>query len=177
MSLSPDKVVKQLKTVLKHPSYVFLTAVVTVLSYTFLASVLNYQLLWSALSNGNVSLFFSLVATFTTGFHGTMSLTAAVVTLLVAIGIGLNTGLIVYHWQEMAAVSVEEAGLVSGAGLAAIAPACAACLAVGTGALGLGTVLAVLPFGGTELNIVALLMLTGSAVWIARKIDQKQCAV
>lgn len=163
--------------VARKPLYTVFGLMTAAVAYLFLAVFMNYQLIWSALRDGNIELATGLSWTMATGYHVSTTTSVFLLTILIAAGIGVNMMLAVYRVVELSVVGAGEAGSLAGVGIATLAPACATC-ATGVLAMAGGTSLfALLPFGGVAVHLVSVVLLAGSALWISAQINKKHCAV
>lgn len=166
---------RKIRDVLRRPRYVLITLLAAVAMFVFYALLLNYQLLWSTLLAGNISLLASLTPTLVGGYVGTTTTVSIIFTTLISLAIGVNVALVVFRLVQMSTFGREGASSIGGMILAVVAPACPACATAIFAVAGFSSFLALLPFNGTELKALSLLLLGGSALWIASQIDKKYC--
>lgn len=168
---------RRVGTVLRRPRYALIAAVLGILAFTVYALLLNYSLLTTFLVEGQYALLISLVPRLVTGYVMTTTNVALVLSTLISAAIGINFAMVAYRLSEMASFGRQGASSLGGMALAVVAPACPACATTIFAFAGLSSTFALLPFKGTEIKVLALLVLLGSTVWIARQIDKDTCRV
>ena len=112
-------------------------------------------------------------------FWGSVTFFSAVGTLILSLLIGLLISLLVYRFNVVRSVSLGGGGFLGGVGLflGAAAPGCAACGVGLVSLLGLGSALYALPFKGNEVVVIAILIVSFSAIHISRKLYKPTCKV
>ncbi|MDY6788941.1 MAG: hypothetical protein SVV03_03160 [Candidatus Nanohaloarchaea archaeon] len=165
----------KLKDVFRRPLYISVAAVLSIAAFSAYALLLNYNLVLSAVQSGSIGLLVDLVPALVVGYFNTTTTFSAVMSLLVSLAVGINFALVAFRLVEMSALGKEGAGSLGGMAVAVLAPACPACATTIFAFTGLSSFLAVLPFKGTELKVLALLLLIGSALYITRQIDKEVC--
>lgn len=161
--------------VFRRPRYAVLGAAATLAAYAFYALILNWRILLSTAASGDIGLLFGLVPALIAGFPATTTASALFLTVLVSLGVGLNVGLVVFRLVEQASIGAESASSFGGMAVAVVAPACPACATALFASAGATSFFALLPFGGTEIKVLAVVLLAGSAVWISTQIDREVC--
>lgn len=166
---------RKILDVLKRPGYVLLAAVIAVTAFSLYAILLNYSLLFSMLSSGSFSLIASLVPDLILGYPMTTTNFSLFMSAVISLAIGVNFALIAFRLVEQSSFGKQGASSFGGMTVAVLAPACPACATALFAVAGISSVFAVLPFRGTEIKVLALLMLAGSAVWISSQINEEVC--
>lgn len=161
--------------VFRRPRYAAVGLLTAGMAYAFYALILNWRILLSTASAGDFGLLAELVPSLIAGFPATTTATSLVLTTIVSLGVGVNIGLVVFRLTEQASFGREGAGSFGGMAVAVAAPACPACATALFAGAGATSLFALLPFKGTEIKVLAVLLLAGSAVWIATQIDKKEC--
>ncbi len=161
--------------VLTAPRYAFLVMVVAVLSFTVYSLLLNVGLLTSLFGSAQYGLFLTMVPLLVSGFIKSTTIFSLFMLTITSIMIGVNLSLAVFRLIEMSEFGSEGAGSIGGVALATLAPACPACATTIFAVAGLSSLFAVLPFGGTEIKVLAVIFLAGSALYTASQIDREVC--
>ncbi|MEF8854660.1 MAG: hypothetical protein V5A24_04085 [Haloarculaceae archaeon] len=163
---------RTLRLVLGIPRYALLGVLMTGVAISLIAFSQNLSLVSFALQ-GSLALgdrFDVLLGLYP--FLGTsFTVLTSVVLLLVAILVGADIALVVYHLREHELRAAESSGSVAGVFLGVLGAGCAACgsaILVGVlslfGAAGLVTAL---PLEGLEFALLAVLVLLLSLYWLA----------
>jgi hypothetical protein len=170
-----------LRQVFGQARYIVLAAATGLAVFIFATWLPNLGLVWHIAASGSIPLADKArILTALVGSIGTnFTLFSGLSTAAIAVLFGANTALIVYYIRlrrdlrrtgQGAATSI--AGLTSGL----FGVGCAACgtLALGPVAsfIGVGGLVAALPFGGEELGVVGIAMLGLSLMLTARKIGE-----
>jgi len=142
--------------------FVCVSLLLGVLFAIVVALVPNYQLLWYALLSSKisfVSVFFGLIH----GIFTSMPLYGAVMLLLIGFLSGVNVVLIARRSMRL-----RQAGAVGvGSMFGALLGGCSACATGILPLLGMAGALSVLPFHGSELAVVAVIILLATIYWNA----------
>ncbi|MDY6770622.1 MAG: hypothetical protein SV186_01550 [Candidatus Nanohaloarchaea archaeon] len=162
-------------SVLKQPRYALLGVVVAGLSFAIYALLLNLSLLSTLVEAGQYGLALTMVPRLISGFVMSTTILSLAMLAVTSLMIGLNVSLATFRLLELSSFGKEGAGSVAGMVVAVVAPACPACATTIFAFAGMTSVFAVLPFKGTELKVLAVLLLAGSAYYTARQIDSEVC--
>lgn len=150
------------------PGYWVLSIFFALLVFSFNPLISNIPLL---LSTPSFKLFFSLIL----GAHSAVALSKQLTLGILAILSGIVISMVVFVVQRQ--VHWSAATNLSGVLVGIIAPACPSCALGLLSLLGLGSFLAILPFKGAELNVLALILLTFSVVYLSKKINTLSCTL
>ncbi len=169
--------ISRIRSVLGRPQYLAVGITVASLSFVVYAIVLNVSLLVTLVSEGSYGLAVGLIPGLVRT-HLMMTPTVGIVmSVLISLIIGINFALVAFRLGEMASFGFESASSLGGMAVAVVAPACPACATTVFAFAGATSFFALLPFKGTEIKVLALLLLGTSMVWIARQIDKDTCRV
>lgn len=167
--------VEGLTEVLYRPRYAASALILSVLSFVTYALMLNVDLLVTLMGSGQYLLTARMVPLLTSGFIKSTTLLALALLTITSVMVSLNLVLAVYRLRELSVVGREGAGSIAGVAVASIAPACPACATSIFAFAGVSTLFAFLPFGGTEIKVLAIVLLAGSAYYTATKIEEDVC--
>lgn len=163
--------------ILKAPFALLIVGLGSVVMYSFYAVLPNLSIVISTATSGDISGLATLVSVLITGYHLTIPSYVVGLIVLVSIASSVNIALIAHSLLASASIGVNETGSLTGMAVASVAPGCAVCATGAITVAGFSTSVAVLPFGGESLNVVAFLLLIGSAFWIVDGMDKKVCDV
>lgn len=166
-----------LTEVLYSPRYAASAVLLSVLSFVTYALLMNMGLLVTLIRSGEYMLVVRMVPLLTSGFIKSTTILSLVILAITSVLIAVNLVLAVYRLREMSSVGREGAGSLFGVVVASVAPACPACATSIFAFAGLSTLFAFLPFKGTEIKVLAILLLAGSAYYTATKIEEDVCQV
>lgn len=172
-----DLPVEGLTEALYSPRYAASMLFISILSFTSYALLLNVDLLMTLVRSGQYLLALQMIPLLTSGFIKSTTILSLVILGITSVLIGVNLVLAVYRLREMSVVGREGAGSLVGVAVASIAPACPACATSIFAFTGLSTLFALLPFRGTEIKVLAIMLLAGSAYYTATKIEEDVCQV
>lgn len=167
--------IRTIQDVLSTPRYAALMTVIAVLSFTVYSLLLNVGLLSSLFAAGDYMLLVTMIPLLVSGFIKSTTLFSLFMLAITSLMIGANLSLAIFRLLEMSEFGREGAGSIGGVALATLAPACPACATTIFAVAGLSSLFAVLPFKGTEIKVLAVMFLAGSAVYTARQIDREVC--
>jgi len=167
--------VRKIVDVLRRPRYFLLCTISAVVAFTAYSVLLNSDLFLYTIGQADIGLFIDLIPLWTTGIMSTVSTTGAIILFVTVALIGVNAALAVFRLVELSEFGMEGAGSIGGVALATLAPACPACATTIFAFAGLSSLFAVLPFKGTEIKVLAVIFLAGSAMYTARQIDREVC--
>lgn len=171
----PKKELHKLGDIFRRPAYLITAALISVAAFSLYALLLNYSLILSTISSGNISLALDLLPVLVLGYAQTTTTFSVIMSVVISLAVGLNFALVAFKLIEMASIGGEGASSMGGMALAVLAPACPACATTIFAFAGLSSFLAILPFKGTEIKVLALFLLLGSAFYITRQIDKEVC--
>lgn len=173
MDISPA--VMKIVDVLKRPAYGLFAGLIAITSFVVYSLLLNVGLLSNLFWAGDYLLFLQMIPLLVSGFIKSTTIISLVILSVTAVMIGVNLSLAVFRLMEMSAFGAEGAGSIGGIALATLAPACPACATTIFAFAGLSSLFALLPFGGTEIKVLAVIFLAGSALYTADQIDSEVC--
>lgn len=168
---APAKII----SVLRHPRYALIGALAAFTAYALYALLLNHGLILTTLASGEYGLITTLLPTLILGYAGTTTALSITLTVMVALLVGVNVALVAFRLTELASLGRQDASSLGGMLVAVAAPACPACATAIFAVAGGTSLFAILPFKGTEIKVLALLLLVGSAVWMTAQLDQDHC--
>ena len=154
------------KEVYSKPSYYVVTILGGLLLMSLNAVFRNYSLLWH---NFSFSLLFSLIMGLIDSLTVSAFILLSILSLLGGMVLAMSIFLIRRQWTMSASVGLP--GII----IAILAPACPSCALGLLSTLGVGGILAFLPFGGTEFGILGVVILIMSIGYLSRKIVTKTC--
>ncbi len=169
--------VRGIVQVLKKPSYIFLviatTALIIVLSIWL---SMNQFVLW-VLSDSVFSLSVKLKLLFSTlgAFQTNFTFFSRITTTIVAVLSGVNIALLIFYFKKriklQAAAGTSTFGILAGL----LGVGCSACGSVVLssifGLAATASVINILPFRGSEIGVVSVIILSFSIYTIAKRID------
>ncbi|MEK6858537.1 MAG: hypothetical protein AABX53_01335 [Nanoarchaeota archaeon] len=144
------------RSVFARPRSGILFVLIAFVFFTVNVVIKNYKTLVAITNDQGISAASSFLYTITLGFHHTVTPSSYTTMIIITVLTALLITLLVFR-AEVAAT--KKVGVMSGLGIALgiVAPGCAAC---GVGLLALigisGSALALLPFKGLELSIIAI---------------------
>ncbi len=146
------------KTVFKNWRYSFLVVIIALTFYILNVAIVNVENLISFYNSlGFIAMMnFLLIASL--GFGSLVTKFSLYTIFAISIMTGMLISLILYKFKFVKSLDSKKAGFFSGVGLflGVLVPGCATC-GIGLAAvLGLGASLAVLPFDGAEISLLAL---------------------
>ncbi len=162
------KVLKAFREVYHSARYWIISLLFAGIVFSVNPIVQNIQLLRSGFT-------WKLLTTLILSSPASTSLSAFVITVLVALLSGIVLSFSIFLLRRQ--ISVGVGGGLSGIFIGLIAPACPSCALGLLGVVGIGGFLSVLPFKGTELGILGVVLLLGSAYYLGSKIMATTCAV
>lgn len=155
--------------VYRKPVYLFLTIFVGLLTVAFVVLAPNAKLIFQFITNEGFVAGFALVANLLRSIGENLTTLSAIITILLGVLLGMNISLLVHKIRQsrkpgVSAVATSGLGVFIGL----LGVGCAACGTALLSALlplaGIGAVITFLPFGGLELQILALALLVFS-IW------------
>lgn len=150
----------QFVKVIAQPFYAGIALAIALLFFIGNIALKNLSALVSFASASQIKTALNLLASLVLGFHKSVTISSYISLVLISILIGILASLMVFRLTAIK--SGKNIGLASGMGIALgiIAPSCAAC-GVGLAAVfGItGTMLALLPFKGLEISLLAIALL------------------
>lgn len=159
---------KALKEVFSQKKYYLYTILAASLMFTINALLRNYKLLFLNFS-------FSLFFIFLVGFPSTIPLSSLINLIIISLLSGIVVAMSVFLVRRQ--ISMEAytgfASLLTGV----LAPACPSCALGLLTLLGLGSFLAILPFKGAELGVLAIIVLFFSLTYLSKKIITIVCKI
>lgn len=167
----------RIRDVLSRPRYAAVGLAIGITAFSVYALLLNVPLLRTLALEGRFGLLATVVPGLVTGYVLTTTNVSLIMSVAISALIGVNFALVTFRILEMASFGRQGASSLGGMAVALVAPACPACATTIFAFAGLTSTFALLPFRGTELKVLALLLLVGSAVWIGRQIDKDTCRV
>lgn len=166
---------ERMATILKAPLALLIVGLGSAVMYSVYAIIPNASIVLSTAASGDITGLWTLVTVLVSGYHLTIPTYATVLIVLVSIAAGVNMALTAHNVLVTTSIGLNETGSLTGMAVASVAPGCAACATGAITVAGFSTSLSVLPFGGEELNAIALLLLITSAFWIVDGMDKKVC--
>lgn len=155
---------------LRSPGYIMIGLFFSLLAFCLYPLLLNYNILSSTAFSGNWKLFFRMMYLLVKGYPSTTPPLSLFLTGAISLAIGVNLTLALYRLFRMSTVGREEASSLGAILLSMVVPACPVCATSVLAIAGLPSLFGILPFGGIELKVLALLWLIGSGLWIGWKI-------
>jgi hypothetical protein len=169
MTESFKKIIHVWKTVFSDWKYSALALTIAAAFFVLNVMIQNWQTLWFFLRSVGVLQFFNILAALTLGFRHTTTTTSFISIILIALMFGMFISLMTFKVKSLKTGKNIGVWGTLGIALGIAAPGCAAC---GVGLLavfGLSAgALAVLPFKGLEISILAIIIL-GVAIWQVSK--------
>lgn len=163
-----QEVGKALREVYRKPGYWVIALLVSGMLFSFTALISN----WSLLSHQfSPSLAWSLLQ----GSFSTMSRIslASFITLSLLSGVMVGMSIYFLRRQTRGAAGASVSGLLAGV----VAPSCPSCAIGLLSLLGIGGFLALFPFKGLELSVLAAIILVCVIMYLSRKVLTTTCAV
>lgn len=162
-----QKVVAACKEVFSQPKYVAIALLATVILASLNLLITNYQLI---LNNFSLTLLYSL--TIIALVNGPLFTSSILLSTSLLAGMVFSMSLFIMAKQLRAGLGAGSTVLVS-----VLLPSCPSCALGPLTALGLGGLLAFLPFNGLELSFAAIVLLMVTIVYLSNKITAKVCKV
>ena len=161
------------KLVFRQPAYIFLTLLVTLVFYMANALIANIQniLIWVPELGFAGSILF--VKELIVGFSHTITMTTLVSIIVIGLLTGMLLSLILYKFK-MTRDNEKPLGVISSIGifLGFLVPGCAACGVGIVAAIGLGSSVAALPFQGTEIAFLSIILLLFALYEVTARFSQ-----
>jgi uncharacterized protein YggT (Ycf19 family) len=169
-----NKVLSALKILFKHPQYFLLAAVLAFLLFAVYFLVNDWALYKSAASISTNLPFLAevFINHVRTVVYASGGLNAGAVGLVAVLG-GINLSLTAFRVRRTG-VFVGRPGVLSALGslTGAFAASCSACSTALISVLGVTGGLAILPFGGLEISLLAVAVLLTALYFSARSLDE-----
>lgn len=169
-----------LKQVFRDVKYLFLAALVALVTFTIAILLPNTKLVFQVVPDATIALgaklrlLFSLFGSIQTNF----TLVSATYTTAIAVLFGINIAMFIYYVRAKRSSATNKDALVGigGAISGMFGIGCAACgtfiLSWTLGLIGGVGLISILPLGGEEFGILGVLLLTFSVYMMARKIQE-----
>lgn len=168
---------ERMAKILTSPLALLIVGAGAAVMYAFYAILPNASIVYSTAMSGDISGLMTLMYVLVTGYHVTVPTHSVALIAMVSIAAGINMALASQTLLATASIGLGETGSLTGLAVASVAPGCAACATGAITVAGFSASLGVLPFGGEGLNVIALLLMIGSAFWIVDGMDKKTCEV
>lgn len=157
---------------LANPLTFTLFILTAIFAYSGLALTTNFTLIQSYLASLNFQALMSLLPSLIAGYPPTVSTAVFTMTVITATLIGLNIALLSRVMTAQGAT-----GGLAGSFLGLSVSGCAACTTGVISLAGASIGLGFLPYNGLELNIISILLLGYTSLYISSKDRQKICKV
>ncbi|MDY7082979.1 MAG: hypothetical protein SXQ77_11410 [Halobacteria archaeon] len=155
------------------PSYALASLITSILGLSVFVVAQNLDLFTRVVVFGNVSVGarLSVLAGLYPVVGSAYTLVQSIVLLAIALLLGVNFAVIVYHFREHGISAEKGAGGIGGLVLGTLGAGCAACgpavLAALVSVFGVSGVLTLLPLDGLEFSLLAVIILVLSIYWIS----------
>jgi hypothetical protein len=165
--------------IFKRPNYILLTFIVAFIFYLLNGLIINipnikisYQVF--GLVGGSSFLFKLSLRIF-----DNVTIFNTVGVIILSFLVGFLVSILVYRFKVATKSQSKKAGFLGGVGvfLGAAAPGCAACGVGIISLIGLSSALAILPFNGKEVIVVAIVAVAFSVISISKKLYAPTCAI
>lgn len=161
------------KNVFGNWRYSALAIVVAVLFYLLNVLITNWETIYDFHKSNGFIMAYNILFQLAIGFYSTVKLDAFIPLVIVSILFGLFFSLLAYKSFFNIKFKEKQKGLgifaTIGVFMGALAPGCTACGIGLASVLGLGAgALSFLPYGGIELSVIAILMLSYSTFRITK---------
>ena len=157
-----------LKEVYSSKKYFFISFVVALAFFLFNVFINNYSIIFS---NFSFLLFFSLLK----GAIFTMTAYSFIFYILTLFLASIVAAMVIFlvRRQVNGTLGMSSSGII----VSLIAPSCSSCAIGILSMLGVGGFLAILPFKGVELGVLAVMVLLFSLAYLSEKIVTKICKI
>lgn len=162
-----------LAIVFKHVKYVLLAVLISFLYYVVIAISGTISLMINTYPNLEFSEFVGFVFTLIATYGSTVTGGSLVTLVLISVLIGVLFSMVVYKMKVVSSTPDNKMGFFSSVGvfLGVLAPGCAACGMGLLPLLGLSAAsLTFFPYGGLELSVLAVIILSYSVLRFSRKL-------
>lgn len=164
-----------LRLVFREKRYWFLTSVVAFLTIAFVVLLPNFKLIKQIFIESGAGAGLVLMGNLLASIGDNLTLFSILITVLLGIMLGVNISLLIYKLRTLRKGNSKTDAL-GGVGffVGLLGVGCAACGTALIAALlpfGIGSLLLFLPFGGLELQILALLLLGFSSMRLLKEIS------
>ena len=161
------------KSILSRKRYFLITIIIAFIFFSISILSKNFKLIISLIPKTSPKEYFNLIlGLYKEGVTGNF-LHATLVLILISILLGITISLITFKIKSNGVVkgNISKSGTV-GAIIGVAAPVCVPCGIGLLSVLGLGSVLAFLPFQGIELGILSIILLTYAIIAIGSSIRE-----
>ncbi|PIN87487.1 hypothetical protein COV12_03635 [Candidatus Woesearchaeota archaeon CG10_big_fil_rev_8_21_14_0_10_32_24] len=158
-----------LQTVYSSKKYYLISFIAGIIIFSLNSMIRNYKLL---LNQFSFNLLYNLILGTFTSFATSMWISLIIIAIL--------TGMIVAFTIFLISRQINSSGVpmsISSILIAIVAPACPSCAVSLFGVVGLGSLIAYLPFKGEELGPLAILLLAISLGYLSKKVVTTTCEI
>ncbi len=173
------KMLKGLKEVFQKPKYSSIAIIIAFIFFSLNMLFPNLKTLGEIATRSGVVATVKFAAVLIEGGFMSMAPLALYSLMFIALLLGTVASLIIYK-TKMNRMFFAQSGKATtiGAMLGLVAPGCASCGIGVLSALGLTSTLTILPFQGTELSVLSIILLGTSTMSLAEKIaDGNSCKI
>ncbi len=172
MKIKLDKSIKSIGKIFSLKKFTILSLVITLLFFSISILSKNFKLLISVIPKLNLVESFSLfLGLFIEAFtNGAIHATVLLGTISILLGMTISMMVFKIHSNKRINGNISHSGTV-GAVLGIAVPVCAPCGIGLISLIGFGSILAYLPFGGTELGILSVVLLVYAILSLGSSID------
>lgn len=172
----PEKLEK-LENIIRRPKYLLLTISLSSISLAGYSLFNNFSLIEEYLRESQYSLVVSLIPSISARYFQTLPAAEIMLVTTISLLVGLNITLAVFRLLELSEFGRENASSFAGAALATFAPACTACAGAVVGLTGISSAIALIPFSGYSIRILAIILLAGSTIYTLNQLGTKACKI
>ncbi|QKQ98703.1 hypothetical protein GKQ38_04220 [Candidatus Nanohaloarchaea archaeon] len=168
---------EKLAGILKRPRYFSFSILISLTALTVYSLLNNFSVLSRYILDGDFSLVFALIPAISIRYFETLPSAEILLVVTISALVGLNITLAIFRLLELSEFGRENATSLTGAGIATLAPACTACAGAVVGLTGISSAVALIPFSGYIIRILAIILLAGSTVYTLNQIGLKACKI
>lgn len=168
---------EKLAGILKRPRYLSISIIFSLTALAIYSLINNTSVLGKYILEGNLSLALALIPEISARYFETLPISEIFLVTTICILIGLNITLAVFRLLELSEFGRENATSITGAAIATFAPACTACAGAVVGLTGASSTVALIPFSGYSIRIIAILLLISSTTYTLQQIGLQACKI
>jgi hypothetical protein len=159
---------QSMQEVFSQKRYVLIALIFFLVLFLFNVLLMNFSLIWNLFS-------FELLWNLIIGISASRTWYSAISMIVLSFLGGIVLAMTVYLIRRQIAFNATSGS--SGILISIIAPSCSACAIGILGIIGVGGAIAALPFEGLEINILALVLLFWSIIYLSKTIATVVCEV
>lgn len=168
---------QKLKDILRRPRYLLFSISLSIISLIAYSIFSNAGLLERYILEGDLSLALALAPGISLRYFQTLPKIEILLIIVISGLIGINITLAAFRLLELSEFGRENASSITGAFIATFAPACTACAGAVVGLTGTSSIVAMIPFSGYSIRILAIIFLLASTIYTLNQLGRKACKI